>query len=68
MIGNFHLLMVPPQEEEPDMEELVHEEWLHDSNGKDHMGFEDFFTSLWQLVDTWTETCEEEEYVRMQVR
>ena len=29
------------------------------------MDFEDFFTSIFQLVDTWTETVEEEEYVRM---
>mmetsp|Transcript_23303 Transcript_23303/g.62536 ORF Transcript_23303/g.62536 Transcript_23303/m.62536 type:complete len:184 (+) Transcript_23303:129-680(+) len=65
MITKFHILMVPPGGGDVDMLSLVEEEWAHDAFGKDFMDFEDFFTSLWQLVDTWTETVHEEEYVRM---
>mmetsp|Transcript_76304 Transcript_76304/g.218257 ORF Transcript_76304/g.218257 Transcript_76304/m.218257 type:complete len:861 (+) Transcript_76304:563-3145(+) len=63
MITKFHILMVPPGGNNQDLHELAEYEWEHDSQGKDYMSFEDFFTSLWQLVDTWTETVQEEEYV-----
>mmetsp|Transcript_76298 Transcript_76298/g.218200 ORF Transcript_76298/g.218200 Transcript_76298/m.218200 type:complete len:713 (+) Transcript_76298:563-2701(+) len=65
MITKFHILMVPPGGNNQDLHELAEYEWEHDSQGKDYMSFEDFFTSLWQLVDTWTETVQEEEYLHM---
>ena len=45
--------------------QLSKEEWEHDSKGKQAIDFHVFNDSMWQLVDHWTETVEEGEYVAM---
>uniref|UniRef100_A0A7S2CF38 Uncharacterized protein n=1 Tax=Octactis speculum TaxID=3111310 RepID=A0A7S2CF38_9STRA len=63
MIRKFHLLIVPPGSED-DIEKVAQDDWERDSKGASTLSYELFFESIWQLVDTWTETTEEEEYAR----
>jgi len=50
------------------VKEHCEEDWLNDTHGKEALNYDDFFDSMFQLVDTWTETCNAEDYIEALLR
>jgi len=62
MAIKIQLALVPDVTYE-EAEACADDDWEDDSKGEDTMGWEEFFASLFQLVDLWTDSVEENDYV-----
>ena len=66
MVSKFSRVIVPKghytQEE---LLEIGGKDWARDCDGKTSIDYEMFFRSIWELVDTWCETAEKDEYIEM---
>ena len=60
-------LIVPPPIDEAFSKKHAEEDWEQDTKGKNQLLFGDFFASIYQLVDTWTESCNAEDYIEVSV-
>ena len=58
----LHLALVPDVQKE-DLLISAAQDWVEDSNGKETMDFEQFFSSMFELADIWVEGIDGAEYV-----
>ena len=66
MMQKFHLVIVPRWSYiESDLLSIAKSDWNRDRGTENNLNFERFFASIWELVDTWCETADEQEYVAM---
>ena len=66
MVKKFSLAIVPKNHyTKEDLQSIALSDWRRDSKGKDEIDFEMFFGAVWELVDTWCETADKDEYVEM---
>lgn len=68
LVFKINCLIVPPPVDAVFAKKHAEEDWENDTNGKEVMGFDEFFKSIFQLVDTWTESCNSEDYIEMVLR
>ncbi|GMI08977.1 hypothetical protein TrVE_jg11430 [Triparma verrucosa] len=61
-------LIVPPPIDAAFAKRHAEEDWEADTKGKGKLLFDEFFVSIFQLVDTWTESCNAEDYIEMVLR
>ncbi|GMH77847.1 hypothetical protein TL16_g07558 [Triparma laevis f. inornata] len=61
-------LIVPPLIDAKFARKNAEEDWEADTKGKGALLFDEFFASIFQLVDTWTESCNAEDYIEMVLR
>jgi hypothetical protein len=62
------LLIVPPPIDPAQCKKAADEDWVADTKGAGELSYEAFFASMFQLVDTWTESCNAEDYVETLLR
>ena len=51
------LLIVPPPIDVEFTKKTAVEDWQNDTKGSGKLSYDQFFTSIFQLCDTWTESC-----------
>ena len=59
------LLIVPPPINVEFTKKTALEDWENDTKGKGKLSYDQFFASIFQLCDTWTESCNSEDYIEM---
>ena len=58
-------LIVPPPIDADFAKKTALEDWESDTKSSGRLVFSDFFNSIFQLCDTWTESCNAEDYIEM---
>jgi hypothetical protein len=62
------LLICPPPINAEDCKKHAEEDWESDTKGEDTLTYDRFFISMFELVDTWTESCNAEDYIETLLR
>ena len=62
MMKKMYIVLIEDWDED-DADQCAEEDWQTDARGSDELSRQQFCDALFELADTWTRTCEAEEYV-----